>query len=658
LLVKISFLLEKKHTIKTVFFSTFEDMNKILILFLLFFQISYCQTNDRIIEAFIDDFTRTQYTLPDSSFHYIQRAVSIAQKEDSSQLSVCFFYLGRYYYNQGNIVKAKSWISKSLSSAAKSDNKKALALNYNLLGLIEMDKGNYTSSLRYLLKSLDIADKNNLAKNKCNALNNLGTLYELQKDTLKALKCYTDNVEIAKSNNFNDALLYSYTSLGIINRATNKNDAINYYNLAYAIANKLNDNYQKASILLNISEVYLSTGIESNYSKAYNCLQKLKEIGEKTKNNDHLFYYYFNMGAYYSKTKKYDNSVAMYLDALHMAKDVDNEQKINLFHSLSKVYRKSGNFEKAFLFSEKYHSLQDSVFSIRKTQAFNEIQTKYEVEKKNLRINLLSKEKIIEKTKKKLVIYIGLALVIPLLILVFFYRNRIKLQRVIREKEKELFLKEKTELQQQQELEHITGIVEGQDQERNRVAKEIHDGVGGHLAGIKLKLHQINTPLKSEPIEEVIAHLGTVFNELRNISHDMSMNKISDKNLETLVLELIKEYEGRDEFTTELVVFPSDALYKLSAMLKHHIYRIIQELFANVSKHANAKNVLLNFTKMDDALNIIFEDDGRGFDSMDKNGIGIKNIKERLMTINGVITINSIPNAGTTVIIDIVYSKL
>jgi two-component system NarL family sensor kinase len=634
-------------------------MKKVFLAFLFSFQIGHSQNNEKVIESLIEDFTRTQYTAPDSSYYYIQRATGIAQKEkNNTQLSNCFFYLGRYFYNQGNPVKARQWLSKSLFLANKTDNKKALALNYNVLGLLEMDKGNYTASLQFLLKSLDIAEKNNLAKNKCNALNNLGTLYELQKDTIKALKCYAENVEIAKANNFDEVLLYSYTSLGIINRATNKNDAIKYYNLAYGIADKLQDDYQKSSILLNTSEVYLSTEVVTNYTKAFNCLNQLKQIQDKTKSTDLLFYYYFNMGAYYSKTKNYVNSIKMYLEALDISKGVDSEQKINLFHSISRVYKKSGNFEKAFLFSEKYHSLQDSVFSEKKTKAFEEIQTKYEVEKKNLKIDLLSREKIIEKTKKKLVIYIGLALLIPLLILVLFYRNRIKLQKVIREKENELFLKEKTELQHQQELERITGIVEGQDQERNRISKEIHDGVGGDLAGIKLQLHQINTSLKSAPIDGVIVHLGTVFAELRNISHDLSLSKISDKSLELLLLELIKDYENRGEFTTELIVFPNDALQKLSSILKHHIYRIIQELFANVSKHANATHVLVSFTLINDKLNLIFEDDGCGFEIKGSNGIGIKNINERLMAINGEMTIDSIPKAGTTIIIDIFDLKI
>lgn len=635
-------------------------MYKLFFVFLLLPQLVNSQNDSTIIQKLKDDIARTQDTDPDSSYYYIQKTIRIVQKEKNEfELSYCYFYLGRYYYNQANPDTAKHWLLKSMMSAKKTSNKKALALNYNLLGLIEMYQGRYVNSLQFLLKSLEIAEKNNLTKNRCNALNNLGTLYELQKDTIKALKCYKDNVKIAKENNFSEELLYNYTSLGIINRATHKNEAIKYYNLAFEIADKLKDDYQKASILLNTSEVYLSVDLADSYQKAFNCLTKLKAIEEKSKNTDHLFYYYFNMGAYYCKTKKYENSVKMYLKALEMSKKgIDSEQKIRLFQSISKAYVKSGNYEKAFLFSEKYHSLQDSVFSIKKANDFEEIQTKYEVEKKNLKIDLLSREKTIEKTKKKIVIYIGLALVIPLMILVFFYRNRIKLQKVIQDKENELFLREKTELQQQQELERITGIIQGQDLERNRIAKEIHDGVGGDLAGIKLQLNQINSTLNNESIANVIGHLANVFSDLRNISHDLSLNKISDTSLEVLLQELITEYECRDEFTIELIIFPEEALQKLSSTVKHHLYRIVQELFANVSKHANANHVLVSFTRIDDKLNLIFEDDGCGFEINAVSGIGIKNIKERLASINGQMTIDSMPKRGTTIIIDIVDLKL
>ena len=181
-----------------VFFFKFEDMKKPLFYFIFFLQVVYSQNSGNDIDTLIANFARTQYTYPDSSYYYIQKAVGIAQKQKNNfQLSNCFFYLGRYYYNQGNPSKAKSWITRSLYIARKINNNKALALNNNLLGLIEMDKGSYTNSLQFLLISLDIADKNNLSKNKCNALNNLGTLYEMQKDTIKALKCYSDNVKIA-----------------------------------------------------------------------------------------------------------------------------------------------------------------------------------------------------------------------------------------------------------------------------------------------------------------------------------------------------------------------------------------------------------------------------------------------------------------------------
>jgi two-component system, NarL family, sensor kinase len=195
--------------------------------------------------------------------------------------------------------------------------------------------------------------------------------------------------------------------------------------------------------------------------------------------------------------------------------------------------------------------------------------------------------------------------------------------------------------------------VEGQDQERNRIAKEIHDGVGGELAGIKLNLSQINLTVKNEKITTILNQLSGLFQELRNISHNLSSNFIKNKDFTEVLLELKTEYDHRNEFETELTVFPKNAFEKTDENTKHQIYRIIQELLTNISKHAMAKNVSITITKHDDIMNIIIEDDGKGFEENSQNGIGLKNIQERIETLNGKLVLETTPKKGSTFILDI-----
>ena len=206
-------------------------------------------------------------------------------------------------------------------------------------------------------------------------------------------------------------------------------------------------------------------------------------------------------------------------------------------------------------------------------------------------------------------------------------------------------------------MKRILGVLEGKDKERNRIAKEIHDGVGGKLASLKLQLVQINSKMKNSKIEIIVDYLSEVFQELRIISHDLSNHYIKNSTLSFLIFELLEHYKKLNEFEFEMIVYPANSLNNLSFEVKHNVYRIIQELLSNISKHAKASAVLVSFTQHEDFLNIIVEDNGVGFSDKEITGIGLKNIEERLFSINGSLAIETTKNEGTTLIIEIQNQK-
>ena len=626
------------------------------LLFLILFSLNFCfGQQNKSIERYIEKYERLIDNNPDSAFYYINKAKSLSiNSKNVFLLSKCFSRLGLYYDSKKDFKTSKNYVLKSLVLCKKCKNYKTLSFCYNYLGLLETGNCNYNLSLKYLLSSLEIASKNNFIENKCNALNNLGNLYIIQKDTIKALEYYKLNEKISLENNLEENLMYIYASIADLKRESNKNQTINYYDKSLIIAKKIKNEYQQFTILINLSDFYLKENKTQSNQKALNCLTQAKTLALKMKSPINLFYVYFNIGGYYFKIEKFDLALENYNKALDLAPQIgDKEQTLNIYKALSDTYKIDKQFEKAIRFQEKYHGLKDSIFNIDKNKAFNEIQTKYEVEKKNLKINLLSREKLLESNKKRFAIYIAVAILLPVLFLMFFYRNSVKLQKIINVKENQLFAQEKTQLKQEQELKRILGVVEGQDEERNRLAKEIHDGVGGTLAGVKLNLSQINSNIKNQNIDKVIFQLNDLFQELRAISHNLSSNFIIDKNFSSLLLDLKNEYESRKAFCVELTIYPENGLETLSNNIKHQIYRIIQELLTNISKHAQAKNIAIGLTNHINSLNLMVEDDGIGFDVSNNIGIGLKNIQERLKTINGKIIIETSPGKGSCFIIDI-----
>ena len=629
-------------------------MKKLCFVLLCFFNLSNAQNNTKI-EFLIKKFDENKNSNLDSAFIYINKAKRCSESSKNDfLLATCYFKIGYYYYCNNNFDLDKKNVLKSIDLSKKTNNYKTLSSCYNHLGVLEMNNGNYDFSLKFLIYSFKIAEQNKLPENKCFVLNNIGNLYDLQNNSVKAVEYFKLSEQISLENNFEENLIYVYPCIAALIEKSKKKEALNYYNKSLLLAKKLNNYQVQFSILINVGIFYLNEKTTQSIQKALNYLNQAELLAIKMKSPINLFYVYFNIGGYYYKIEKFDLALENYNKALDLAPQIgDKEQTLNIYKALGDTYKIDNQFEKAIRFQEKYHGLKDSIFNLDKNKAFNEIQTKYEVEKKNLKINLLSKEKQIESNKKRNAIYIAIAILLPILFLMFFYRNRVKLQKIISEKENKLFVQEKQKLQQEQEIKRILGVVQGQDEERNRIAQEIHDGVGGTLAGVKLNLSQINSSIKNEKINLVIDQLSGLFQELRLISHNLSSNFIKNKNFSNLLFDLKKEYEERKEFAVEISIFPENGFENVPENTKHQIYRIVQELLTNVSKHAKAKNVGVTLTNHNEALNIIFEDDGIGFDAKEIHGIGLKNIEERLKTINGTLNIDTKIGSGSCFVIDI-----
>jgi signal transduction histidine kinase len=626
------------------------------LVFLMFLFCGFyanAQSTINSIRRDIDSFSVLLDTDIDSAFYYIKKAhkKSIAIQNDSL-LARTNYNIGYYLHDKKyNKEDSKEYFYKAISYSKKTKFYKIWSYSYNQLGLIATEENKFDKALSYYLYALDIADKNKIYNIKSSILINTGNLYLLQKDTIKAMECYYQNIKNAEKNNFEKELSQGYTTIALLNAKTNSSVALKYYQKALLLAKKAGDDYTEFNIHFNMSDLYLNKD-QFNLDKVLYHLQSAKKNQERLKDDTLLFYVNFNFGGYYRNKNQFDEALNHYFKALKISKKgIDSSIIINLYQAISDLYVLKNDYKNAYSYNEKVYFLKDSVFNIDKNKSFTEIQTKYEVDKKNFEIKLLTKEKEIQKNKREITLIIGLVVLSLLLLFIFFLRNRIKLQKEISINEHKLHHQEVVRLEQEQELKRVKGVVEGQEQERNRLSKEIHDGIGASLAGIKLELSQINSELKNGNLDIIEFKMAAAFNELRLISHDLRSNFLKENNLEKRINQLILDWESRKVFKIEFIVFPPNSLNKLGDAVSDNIYRTIQELLVNVSKHAKANNVVINFTRHDNLLNIIFEDDGVGFKEENEKGIGLKNIKERIDSLNGFINIES--NNGATIIIDI-----
>lgn len=611
----------------------------LFILLLINMQYLYSQNNNIEFKKFSDKLAK--YEVVDSAFVFLEK--TIKNTNNKRVLLKANFTLGRAYkVHKKNYLLSKKYLRKAEPFAKKLHDDGKLANIYLYYGII-LHHNESDSALYYYNKALDISQKIKNYNIISKTYSNIARLYRKEKDNKSAILFYHKSIAIGKKAKRN--LCTVYNNMGVLYEEKNRDSAIYYHAESLKLAKKDSIKKYELRSYVNLGNLYLED--PNTYDAAYKILTDRKEKAKKSQDIRFLYYINFYLGNYYQKTGKLDKAEIHYNLALDSeASKKFSDQQIIVLKQISNFYEELGDYKKANIFQKQYHYLKDSIYSIEKNNAFNKIRTQHKVAKKDNEITLLTKEKEIEGAKNKSVILISIIILTILLFFTYLLKNRIKMQKVLREKEHKSFLQEiKTK--------KALSLIEGQDKERKRLSEELHDGLGGQLSGIKSMMQAITDTNFIDKKKTIDKHLASSIKTLRSISHDLSGNFIQKKDFDILIQQLVSRVFISQKIETEVSIFPAQKLNELPEHYKLNIYRIIQESTQNIIKHANATYVSISVL-LDTEISILIQDNGVGFDTAKKqNGIGLQNIKDRLQSINGTLYIDSQLKKGTTININI-----
>lgn len=206
----------------------------------------------------------------------------------------------------------------------------------------------------------------------------------------------------------------------------------------------------------------------------------------------------------------------------------------------------------------------------------------------------------------------------------------------------------------------LRAVITATEDERKRIAKDLHDGVVQGLTGLKMRLHNQLRQAKMEDAEkdnfiQTSSLLDESINELRNISHQMMPRALSELGLLPALEDLLEKAFGHTDirFSFEHHRLESE---RFDERIEISLYRITQELINNIIKHSGAKAVSAQLLKTATHLVLVVEDDGKGFryeDEANRNGIGLMNISSRAKALNGEVNYSPSPQQGTVATIRI-----
>ena len=339
----------------------------------------------------------------------------------------------------------------------------------------------------------------------------------------------------------------------------------------------------------------------------------------------------------------------------------------NRYHMKAYILQTMGNSEEAYQWMYRAKVKADSVHEHEISEVRRSLQV--EVAASADRMKLAAEQRALkdaENANERLVfgLVITLLLFAVAVLLVVNLRRRQRAQATELEFEKEQNRRDTLALIQKMEVESLDKSLEAQDRERTRISEDLHDSLGGTLAAIQVSLSMIQETVQTSGTEiarkmyhQAVEQINQAVKDVRRISHNLGDIVLDRGGLEEAIQNLCDtlEQQGRFDLSLEMSGFTHR---RLPLAVERNVYRVVQELFQNVLKHARASEVKLQVNLIRNRLSLIMEDNGRGFDPnlKEKQGLGMKNIHSRIQKIGGDLDIDSAPGKGTTVVLNVPLS--
>ncbi len=608
------------------------------------------------------------------SLQYTDTSLTALTARTRASLGRVYTYLNQfdsafYYYHESvNTFNAQDTSLKNQLLIAK-------ILNY--IGSAYLNQGQYDSSVTYYYQALRIYEDNNKKYSSAKMLMNIGNIYLYHKEYNKALAEYQNALNILNETNSTVERTYAmiYSNMGLCYKALKQFDTAQvYYEKALDIRKKTGPKKNLAGLYDNIGNLNKGQG---KFDKALEYYHKSLEIRKTLNSPRWLAASYGNIGLMYYEMHDFQKAKNYLTKAVEISdKHGFVEISIECKRGLSRTYEHLGDYKKALKYAVEYRELNDSIHSLKLEERLNEYKQKYESEKKDRLIQKLEEDKKLENAKnekqqllveKQSVILRGLTVVAILLIIILFilyryFKMKRKADRELFAKNEQLNQQKTLELMKELEVGSIRSFAEGQEKERARIAGDLHDRLGSLLSTVKLHFSSLDTAIENnesakKSYDFALQLLDNSVEEVREVSRNLSKGVLIQFGLIAAVENMRDAINSAGKIKMEVISIGVES--RLDSEVEILLFRVVQELITNVIRHSQTNEVFVQFSGAGSYLSIMVEDHGIGFDveHVKSEGIGIENLKSRISSIGGEMTIDSVVGQGTTVIIEVPYLK-
>ncbi len=622
----------------------------------------------------------------------VQKLSTVTTTKDSIDIHYRLAWLMANNNNSQALLHSHQGLQKSW----KLNDDRRIAIGLGRVGIMHRVGGQYDSAIHYLTAALPYAQKMENPLFPTGTLFNLGVVYSFKGDYEKALSYYYKCMEINNANDYELGNADCLNSIAIVNRKLGKEtEALEKYKEALALFEKANRKWDQANVKSNIGNLLSDRG---EFDEAMRYYSAAREINLEINDQWGMCMNNIAIGDLNMLVDQFNNALEHYKRALFLADSLDlpkeqvdaleatgkayvalgenakaepillraleRAQELQLLETeanarkhLALLYENQGRFNEAYGELESYTILNDSLRSIEQIETINELEIRFETVKKDQQIaeqNLdIERGKLIvqqEKSNRNKALFGGGLAFLLLIGVSINYRQKKRLNQ-----------QRLATLEKEKQLASVQSFIDGEEKERMRIAKDLHDGLNGLLAGTKLQFASLSDDIAEKHKEKYLLAIKSLDNasgEVRRISHNMMPQEL----LRFGLIEALQSYFNSINTSGRLQIeFQHYGMEeRIVQSIELVIYRIILELINNIIKHANASEALVQLNRNEEVLSITVEDDGIGFDTSTsgfKSGIGMQNLKSRVDFLDGELNIQSSQERGTFVYIEVQLNK-
>jgi two-component system NarL family sensor kinase len=583
---------------------------------------------------------------PDSAIKEAAANLQLAQAagyekgECAALLSLCY----------SNNLKAKYLLAfddaqKAMAIAEKLNNDSLKAYCYLLYSSYHFNVSNYDDAIEQGLTAIKNFEKKGIKDGIIKCKNLLAQVYQLKNDLPKAETLLQENLlqfDKISDSRIKAATLHTYANtLGMQGKY---NEALETDKKGIELCGEAEEmKFYLSQFFDNIANCNMYS---NHFADAKKYFIKSLVIDSSYGNSKQMSDTYLNLGNLALLQKNYNEAAADLQHSIMLAQKSGYKQAIyQAWQLLSDVYKQTGNTAEAMTALKKAYSVKDSIINEKSESKIAELETVFQTEKKEQQLKFQKAEII-----KKNFLLMGVLVLSTLSAFagLMLYRKK-KIQNELRLQ---------TAVMEQQNM-ATRAVISAEENERKRIAADLHDGIGQTMSAAKMNLSAIESDFvfsgdeQKKSFEKIIDMVDECCKEIRSVSHQMMPNALLKSGLASAVREFINKIDAR---VLKINLHTEGLNERLDSNVETVLYRVIQECVNNVIKHSGANMLDISLLKDGDGIAATIEDNGKGFEMAsleNKEGLGIKNIKSRINFLKGTVEIDSSPNNGTLIAIHV-----